>query len=129
MADTPYSKEKAMANRSKDRRKSQAPKSKSKAKVEKLIIEKNLNDEDSEESNMDDRQQENEEDEEEEDSDNIEWSGQEEVLGEGMYEVEAIRKKRIRKVHKYSSTSEYQFSLTVRPADMTEPFFGRHSSF
>lgn len=99
MADPPYSKEKAMVNRSKDRRKSQAPKSKIKAKVDKLIIGKNVNDEDSEESNMDDRQHENEEDEEEEDSDEIAESGQEEVLGEGMYEVEAIRKKRIRKVH------------------------------
>lgn len=104
MADPPSSKENAMANRSKDRRKSQAPTSKSKAKV---ASEKDVNDEDSEESNMDNRHRdENEEDEEEEDPDEIEESGQEEVLGEGMYEVEAIRKKRIRKVHLFSHSSE-----------------------
>uniref|UniRef100_A0A7I4ESS0 Chromo domain-containing protein n=1 Tax=Physcomitrium patens TaxID=3218 RepID=A0A7I4ESS0_PHYPA len=95
MADPPS---KAMANRTKDRWKSQTPKSKSSGKVEKNIREKNVHDEDSEESNIDDHQnEENEdEDEDEDDSDELEEE-QEEVLGEGMFEVEAIRKKRIRK--------------------------------
>jgi hypothetical protein len=125
MADPPSSgKDKAMANRSKDRRKSTTPKStpKSNAKVEKNVREKNIaKDEDSEESNIDDRQNdENEEDEDEMDSDDVEEeSGQEEVLGEGMYEVEAIRKKRIRKVHHFlhklpSSSSKKSFA---QPAD------------
>ena len=116
MADPPPSKDKAMANRSKDRRKSQTPKSKSNAKVEKNTREKNaVKDEDSEESNIDDRQNDdNEEDDEDMDSDDVdEESGQEEVLGEGMYEVEAIRKKRIRKVHQFlhSFTVAVQRSL------------------
>lgn len=107
MADSPYSKEKAMANRSKDRRKSQTPMSMSNAKIEKIPRETIVKDEDSEESNTDDRQNhENEEDKDGEDSDGIEESGQEEVLGEGMFEVEAIRKKRIRKVHQFSHASE-----------------------
>lgn len=107
MADPPSSgKDRAMANRSKDRRKSTTPKSttKSNGKGEKNTREKNVvKDEDSEESNIDDRQNdENEDDEEEMDSDDVEEeSGQEEVLGEGMYEVEAIRKKRIRKVRQF----------------------------
>ncbi|KAG0567841.1 hypothetical protein KC19_7G165900 [Ceratodon purpureus] len=102
MADPPG---KAMANRSKDRRKSTTPKSttKSNAKGEKNnnAREKNVvKDEDSEESNIDDRgnDENEEEDEDDMDSDDVEEeSGQEEVLGEGMFEVEAIRKKRIRK--------------------------------
>lgn len=125
MADPPASKDRVMANRSKDRRKSQTPKSKSNAKVEKHTREKNVvKDEDSEESNIDDRQNdENEEDEDEMDSDDVEEeSGQEEVLGEGMYEVEAIRKKRIRKVHQFlhnlqSSGIKKSATHFVQPAD------------
>lgn len=64
-----------------------------KSKV-KVVSEKDVNDEDFEEFNMDNCYcDENEEDEEEEDFDEIEEFGQEEVFGEGMYEVEVIRKK------------------------------------
>ena len=128
MADPPG---KAMANRSKDRRKSTTPKSttKSNAKGEKNnnAREKNVvKDEDSEESNIDDRgnDENEEEDEDDMDSDDVEEeSGQEEVLGEGMFEVEAIRKKRIRKVRLFCCVGfphgSKKLSAThfVQPAD------------
>jgi TATA-binding protein-associated factor Taf7 len=118
MADPSTSREKVVvaSRSSKEGRKlqTQTPKSKSNGNVEKIYNSSKdgkdkdkdgKEDEGSEESNIDDHHNENDDDEDddgdeedEESDENEEESEFEEVLGEGMYEVEAIRKKRTRKV-------------------------------
>lgn len=118
MADPSTSREKVVvaSRSSKEGRKlqTQTPKSKSNGNVEKIYnSSKDGKDKDkdgkeeegSEESNIDDHHNEEEDDEDDDDDEEDEESDEneeesefEEVLGEGMYEVEAIRKKRTRKV-------------------------------
>jgi hypothetical protein len=57
-------------------------------------------DDGSEESNIDDHRNDDEEEEEEEESDEEDESVYEETLGEGMFEIEAIRRKRTRRVRR-----------------------------
>lgn len=138
MADPSTSKDRLVLSRSKEGRKSQTPSSKGNGTLVKDGKEKDGKDagrghanEGSEESNIDD--QANEEiDDDEESEEEEESSEYEEVLGEGMYEVEAIRKKRTRKVlgHIFSSamwqTSKPQPTLTAQRTEKPGCYIPEH---